>query len=303
MPDRRASLISAVMTAAGMEPQTQGWEWRDLPGKGVALFVLPKQGGNGQELRLKLKASEGDAGLAREEMFYRSDSARKLGMSCELVHAGSIFGRGYLLLRSGALGPCPSDKVREVVREIRLRLWQHRPDQELASRLLRSFPALDARLTSERLGRMRVACNGDEDEAVLDELLARWPAAMTALKALPRVLSNQALGSANLLLTDTGEAVVLNWDAIRFDMIGSDLVPGDLKKEYQFEKIAPEITGPESRIDDLPEWALPLVVHLSHIDRLITQEAYGAALAAVPRVLEILNAATDEQGDASQMVV
>ena len=258
---------------------------------------MPKQDSDEQELRLKLKASEGDSGLAREVMFYRSDSARKLGMSCELVHAGSTFGRGYLLVRSDALGSCSQKKIREVVRTIGLRLWQHRPDQELASRLLRSFPALDARLTSEPLGRMRVGCNGDEEEAVLDELLARWPAAMTALKELPRVLNNQSLGAANVLLTEAGEPVVLNWDAFRFDVIGSDLLPGDLKKEYQFEKIAPEITGPESRIDDLPEWALPLVVHLSHIDRLITQEAYGAALAQVPVVLEVLDPTECAEGE------
>ena len=297
MPDRRASLISAVMTAAGMEPQTQGWEWRDLPGKGVALFVLPQQNGDGQELRLKLKASEGDAALAREEMFYRSDSARKLGMSCELVHADSIFGRGYILLRSDPLGPCPHEKIREIMCALRMRLWQHRPDQELASRLLRSFPALDARLTAERLGRIRVACNGDEDEAVLDELLGRWPAAMATLGELPRVLSNQALGPPNLLLNDADEPVVLNWDAIRFDLIGSDLAPGDLKSEYAFEKIAPAISGSGSRITNLPDWGLPLVMRLSHIDRLITQEAYGAALAQMPSVLELLEQTECAEGE------
>ncbi len=132
---------------------------------------------------------------------------------------------------------------------------------------------------------------------MLDELLARWPAATTSLKALPRVLSNQALGPANVLLTETGEPIVLNWDAIRFDIIGSDLVPGDLKKEYAFENIAPEITGPESRIDDLPEWGLPLVVHFSHIDRLITQEAYGAALAQVPVALEVLDQTECAEGE------
>ena len=93
---------------------------------------------------------------------------------------------------------------------------------------------------------------------------------------------------SNVLLTAVGEPVVLNWDAIRFDVIGSDLAPGDLDKEYAFKKGAAVIGNPGSRIENLPEWALPLVVHSSHLDSLITKEAYGAALEQVPKILELL---------------
>lgn len=297
MPTRRSRLFSQILSEAGLKGSREAWQWRDIAGKGAALFVLPPERPGGQELRLKLKASEGDAGLAREVMFYKSKSAGALDICCEMVRAGSVFGREYLLLRSGALKRCPNKKIREAIREIRIRLWQHSADQDLASRLLRSFPALDARLTPERLGRIRVACDDGAEEASLDKFLGQWPVALKAIEKLPRVLINHALRPRNILLTDSGKPVVLSWDSIRFDVIGSDFAPAELSKDYSFETIAPKIESFESRIRDFPKWGLPLAANLGHIDRLITQEAYKAALATLPRISEILKTFDAERID------
>jgi len=289
MPQRRGRFFEAVANSSGAAVGGLDWAWRDIPGTGSAMFVAPGGQDRTSEYRLKVKMREGDAGLARETMFYQSESAARLGLSCSLVHSGSVFGRGYLLLESPELSPCPGKDLRDIVHAIRMRLWQHRPDKELAARLLRSFPSIDARLTSERVGRIRVACNSGEHEAALDALLGNVPTVISTLNSLPRVLINRSLARTNIMLTSAGEPVILNWDAIRFDVIGSDLVLKDLNAEYAPEKVAEELSGSNSKIANLPQWALPLVVQMNHIDRLIAQEAYGAALEQVPEILGLLN--------------
>lgn len=289
MPQRRGRFFEAVATSSDTDVGKLDWKWRDIPGTGSAMFVAQAEQGREREYRLKVKMREGDAGLAREAMFYQSDSAARLGLSCGLVHSGSVFGRGYLLLESPELSECPGKDLGDIVHGIRMRLWQHQPDKELASRLLRSFPPIDARLTSDRLGRIRVACNRGEHEAALDALLGNVPTVLSTLNSLPRVLINRSLARTNIVLTSAGEPVILNWDAIRFDVIGSDLVLKDLNAEYAPEKVAEELSGSNSKIANLPQWALPLVVQMNHIDRLIAQEAYGAALEQVPEILGLLN--------------
>lgn len=291
MPERRERFFTAVGGLASLQLSDRAWQWRDAPGKGTALFVSESKGGEDAEYRLKVKMRAGDAGIMRETMFYRSSSASSLGLSCELVGAGNLFGRGYLLFRSGALSPCPPERVRELAHSIRMRLWNHRPDKDLAARLLRSFPALDARIVPERLGRMRLACNSAEETALLDRFLEQVPSITQALRTLPRVLSNGALTAANILLDEDGNPVLLHWESIRFDIIGTDLVPADLNKEYSLEKLGEELSQTDWPNGPLAEWMLPLVVHVSQIDRLIDQEAYAAALSIVPRILEHLDEA------------
>jgi len=289
MPERRGRFFEAVANSSGTAVGELDWAWRDIPGTGSAMFVAPAGQDRSSEYRLKVKMREGDAGLARETMFYQSGSAARLGLSCGLVHSGSLFGRGYLLLESPELSECSGEDLRDIVHGIRMRLWHHQPDKELASRLLRSFPPIDARLTSERLGRIRIACNSGKQKAVLDEFLQKMPAVIAALNGLPRVLINRSLARTNIMLTDAGKPIVLHWDAIRLDVIGSDLVRKDLNAEYASERIAEELSGKNSKIADLPEWALPLVVHMNRIDRLIGQEAYGAVLEEVPEILKLLD--------------
>jgi len=283
MPGRRARVFEAVERAGATHVADREWQWRDTPGAGVALFVSAAMSQGESEYRLKVKMRQGDAGLARETMFYRSDSAEALGLSCEFVDAGSVFGRGYLLLRSGALKPCPPDRVREMGFRVRTRLWQHRLDKDLIQRLLRSFPSLDARLTPERLSRIRLACNDYTEEKMLDELLRRLPRLTAALQRLPRVLCNQTLTESNILLSESGDPVVLNWEAIRYDVIGTGLTPTDLDREYSDDSVREALGNSDSL-----SGGLPLAVHAGQLDQLIGQEAYGAALGMVSELLDML---------------
>lgn len=289
MPERRSRFFHAIGQAAGTDLAASGWQWRDAPGKGGAFFVRPATSDEPSEFRIKIKMRKGDAGLARETMFYRSDSAGGLGLSCELVDAGSMFGRGYLLLRSSPLEPCPPQDAPEIAFQIRTRLWKHQPDKDLAQRLLRSFPPLDVRLTPERISRVRLACNKPLEEQLLDEFLGRLPQVIDALQRLPRALCNQALVGPNIFLMNSQDPVVLNWEAIRIDIIGADLLTADLDRTYFQDFIGKALDNKDCSNATLPTRALPLVVQAAQIDRLISLEAYGAALETVPRLLEVFD--------------
>jgi hypothetical protein len=287
MPGRRGRLIGAIGESAGVAFGAREWCWADTPGKAVAMFVATAGDEAQPEYRLKVKMRESDAGLARETTFHRSASADALGLSCEMVGSGGVFGRGFILLRSEPISPCLGARVRETAHRVRMRLWRHAPDRDLASRLLRSFPPLSARLEPARLGRLRLACDDAPAVDALDRLLEVRGGIVETLDRLPRVLTHSVLRPGNLFLTGDDAPVVLHWEAIRIDVIGADLVPADLDREYAVEAIAAEIGEGEWPHAPLPAWALPLVVHLAQIDRQIDQENYGAAMALVPKVLEI----------------
>ena len=288
MPDRRGRLFNAVAAAANLDFSNRDWAWRDLSGKGAALFVSESSEDDESEYRLKVTMRAGDAGLAREKLFYESDSATALGLSCEMLHAGSVFGRGCLLLRSTALQPCPRRRFSEMAFRIRMRLWQHHPDQDLVSRLLRSFPPLDARLTPDRISRIRLACTDETDERKLARFLEQRGRMVEALQRLPRVLTAATLSPPNVYLTESDEPILLNWESLRWDVVGSDLIPQDLRRAYSPENVQAEPGSSAGLQETLPDWGLRLVVHLAHVDRQIHQENYAEALSSIDRVLQIM---------------
>lgn len=292
-PERRGRVFEAVAGAAGAEVADREWQWRDTVGKRCALFVSSAGNSHDSEYWLKLTVRRGDAGLAREAMFHGSDSARALGLSCELVHAGSTFGRGYLLLRSGALSSCPADRLREMIFHVRMRLWRHSPDKELSSKLMRSFPPLDSRLTSDRICRIRLACNGALEERLLDEFLHRLPDIVAVLQRLPKVLCNKALLERdNILLDSSGFPVVMHWEAIRIDIVGADLAPADLDREYSPNKILDSLGNEEMINGALPDWSVPFVANAAQLDQSIERGLYGAALKTLPTLLDMLGRAS-----------
>jgi hypothetical protein len=288
MPERRDRLFGAVAGNTDLDLSGRDWEWRDAPGKGAVLFVSRASEKEGAEFRLKITMRDSDAGLARERLFYESDSMPALGLSCEMVDAGSIYGRGWLLLRSSGLMPCPRKRFNQLAFRVRTRFWQHRADPELSSRLLRSFPPLHARLTIERLMRLRLACNDRSDERLLDRFLDQHGRFTAILEGMPLVLTNNALLPNNLMLTGAGAPILLGWNTLRCDVIGSDLQPEDLRRGYDHATIDSELKGIPRLDEPKSHRAIPLVVWLACIDRQINHENYAAALSAVPHVMELL---------------
>jgi len=289
-PERRGRVFEAVAQAAGIPVAESEWQWRDSFGKRGALFVSSATDRQETEYRLKLKVKHGDAGLAREELFHLSDSPKSLGLSCERVDAGTIFGRRYLLLRSGFLASCPPDRFREVLFEVRMRLWKHSPQREFSLKLLRSFPPLDLRLTADRVGRIRLACNEAAEEVLLDEFLTRLSEVVASLQRLPKVLCNRSLLERdNILLDSSGAPVVMNWESISIDIVGAELSPFDLEREYSQDRIREALGGTEIQNGRLPDWALPFVVNAAQLDQLIERGLYGAALRLLPVLLDILD--------------
>lgn len=297
MPAQRERLFRAVANTATEDLSGRSWEWRDVSGRDTALFASVATDDDEAEYRLKVTMRSGDAGLARERMFYRSASSATLDLCCGLVDAGTVFDRGFLLLKSTRLVPCPRSRFQDLAFRIRMRFWDHHPDDDLSSRLLRSFPPLEARLTPDRMGRIRLACNTRSDERLVDRFAAAHRRIDSILRGLPKVLTHHGLAPANLLLTAADRPVLLNWDALRFDVIGSDLLPQEFRRSYTPDRIEASSEPTPAAMERLPEQALLLVVRLAQVDRLILRGNYAEALASLPRILEAVDAYPDAAGD------
>lgn len=287
MPAQRGRLFRAVADAASLGLPDRGWKWNDINGRDTALFESEAPD-DGLEYRLKVTMRKGDAALARELMFYRSESAATLGLSCDLVEAGSVFERGFLLLRSTRLERCPRSRFQDLAFRIRMRLWAQQPDHELSSRLLRSFPPLEARLTPDRLTRIRLACNGRSDERLVDRLVESQQRLHSAVRGLPRVLTLHSLSPGNVLVTASGDPVVLSWEGLRYDVIGSDLKLEDLRDSYTPARIEAALGAHVDSMKIALGPGLLLVVLLAHVDRQIRWGNHAQALGTLPRVLEVI---------------
>lgn len=288
MPDRRMRLFEEVAALGHPEMAGRRWEWCDFAPRGQALYVSRPQDKGPCELRLKVVGNAKDAGLAREVQFYQSSSAQALSLTAEFLGSGAVHGRGYLALRSGALKPCPKKDYPEILRQVRLALWQHELDKSLAERLKRSFASLGDRLDAERLARIRLGCNEPREEVLLDAFLEHLETLRELVNAVPRVLINRNLSPANLLLTEAQQPILLNWDAIALEVMGTGLSVADLAKSYNPDTLLPELAEcgcPAAQVD--PN-GLKLVVHLSNLEGIVAREAYRAALKALPALLEAM---------------
>ncbi len=289
MPDRRGRLFEAVAGMGHPEMAGRQWEWCDCAARNQALYVSRPQGEDVPELRLKVVGNAKDAGLAREVQFYQSGSASALGLAAEFMGSGSVFGRGFLALRSGPLRPCPGKKYPTMLRQVRLALWQHELDHDLAERLKRSFASLGDRLNAERFARIRLGCNEGREEELLDAFIGRLETMREMVDAVPRVLINKSVSAANLLLTEDDRPVLLNWDAITLDAMGVDLSINDLKKTYHPKTLLAELVeAGSSAAARLNPRTLQLVVYLGNLEKMLTREAYRQALDAIPAILHVL---------------
>ncbi|TVQ32517.1 MAG: hypothetical protein EA370_12440 [Wenzhouxiangella sp.] len=288
MPDRRDRLFEAVAEQGYPEVAGLSWAWNDCGARGQALYVARPRSGDQAELRLKVYKNGKDGGLAREVQFYQSRSVSELGLAAECVGSGSVYGRGFVLLRSGRLETCSGKEHPALVRKVRMQLWRHRPDQDLADRLQRSFAALPDRLDSEWLGRIRLGCNDRDDEQLLDAFLGRFATFRSLVDTVPRVLLNRNLSRTNLLVSGEGQPVLLNWDGIGLDTMGVDLSVADLEKAYRPESILAELSESEGVAAHIDSRALELVVHLAELEKIVGREAYRQSLKALAPIVQIL---------------
>ncbi len=289
MPSRRHKLFDAIAEheRAGDPMAGRDWRWQDCAGRGQALYVSHPERPGQPELRLKVFSSAKDAGLAREVLFHESPSGEALGLSPKMLASGDVFGRGYILLASSTLTPIAPGDFPEQLKKVRFRLWEYKVDDALARRLARSYASLDQRLDAERFQRLRLGCNTVAEEATLDAFLAALDDLRQRLACLPKVLVNRSLNTKNLMITDVGEPLVMDWDAIALDLIGVGLSIADLDKAYAPEAVLATRAPIDGAAACLDSDALRLATHLTELEALLAREAYAAALGALPAILEL----------------
>ena len=262
------------------------WLWQDWDLPGQALFVSPAPTRDDPELRLKIMSSAESAGLAREVMFYESQSCEALGLSAQMLATGKVHGRGFLLLSSPVLHTCDPKGFSQLETTIRERLWGLRVDTDLARRLARSYPSLHARLDIERFSRIRVGCNDPSEESILDAFLDALPSIQARVQTLPKVLVNKNLSASNVRVTAADAPLILNWDELSFDVIGSGLSVEDLETKYPPAAIIQVLLKSRGLpLDRIDEQALRWVPQLTKLEGLVAREAYSAAIKALPPLI------------------
>lgn len=261
------------------------WQWSDCDVNGHAVYVSPATQADEPELRLKLVSSAKDAGLAREVLFYESDSCASLGLSPKMLATGSVCGRGFLLLASEPLHPCSKEQFQALSKQLRHALWQHELDEVLAQRLARSYASLDNRLEVGRYERVRVGCSTPEEEAILDQFLGSLDAIASVIATLPRVLVNKKLVEKNVMVTESGQPMLMDWGAISYDIMGSSLTSRDITRDYHPDTVLVSLVGRDHAFGHINPHVLCMVVDLAKLDWLISREAYAAALLSITSIL------------------
>ena len=275
------------------------WQWRDTGPRGQALYVSHATPADPTELRLKVLSSAKDAGLAREVTFYESASCAALGLSPKMLATGSAHGRGFLLLASGPLMPVTNQQWPALLKQIHHALWQHRVEDALAQRLARSYASLDQRMDAAVYGRIRLGCNTRQEEALLDRFLDALGAIQAQVATLPKVLVNKRLSRGHIMVTETGQPLIMDWSAIAYDVLGSGLSIQDLDHQFPPEAVLAAVEKQGHTVGHLDPRAIALVAHMTHLEGLVGQEAYASAIARLPATLECL---TEPCTDTAQRV-
>lgn len=291
MPSSREKVFDAVATFEGAQAITPGreWQWCDVADRGQALYVSYPDGPGQPELRLKIVSSANDAGLAREVLFHESPSAAILGLSPTMVATGHVFGRGFILLQSPALSPVSGKVFPDLLEQVRFRLWGCTVDEGLSQRLARSYASLDQRIDAERYRCIRLACSTAGQESLLDDFMNMLEVIREHLARVPKVLVNRTLNAGNMMVTDAGEPLVMNWDAISFDLIGTGLGVADMSKRYSPEEVLAKLAEWGSPLSQVAPCALRLVAHITELESLVAREAYANALDRLPDILGLVS--------------
>jgi len=292
MPAERAHLLEFVEQKVGIPIADRRWTWCDTKIKGSkskAVLQSPPSGVYNDELYLKFTMREGDAGLAREVMYYKSDSAKVLRLSRSFVHTGAAFGRGYLLLRSRPSHPCPRSVARKMALTVRERLWSHCPDRQLTEQLLKSFPPLGERITNERIARLRLACKDRTDISMVEGFIIQIPEVQKLLNSLPHALCVNSLSEKDCFRIDSEDnPMIVSWENIGIEPIGADLKLAELEHKDVFYKYQKAMKERGSESDLSPSRTFAVTVYTAQVDSLIEKSSYAAALALLPTLLEVV---------------
>lgn len=96
------------------------------------------------------------------------------------------------------------------------------------------------------------------------------------------------------MVTENGEPLVMNWDAISLDVMGSGLSVADMEKRYAPEIVLSTLAEQGCELPEVDPRAMRLVAHLTALESLVAKEAYASALGALPAILTL--AATPKSG-------
>src|SRR5690606_31381473 len=158
-------------------------------------------------------------------------------------------------------------------------LWGVRRPKGLVGRYCRSRPGVWQRLRLPLLQRMQVAVSAPEQQQQLDALAECFDSIIKQLTDLPLVLSNKSMAANQVLQTEQGDPVLLNWGQWALEPMGAGF-------PYAHRKISDVLiaSGDSIQVD---ESRIRLAALMSALELACNGQRYLDALALLPDVLEI----------------
>lgn len=169
-------------------------------------------------------------------------------------------------------------------------LWRVQLPNGLVERYCRSRPVLWQRLRLPLLQRMQVAVSAPEQQQQLDALAECFDSIIKQLTDLPLVLSNKSMAANQVLQTEQGDPVLLNWGQWALEPMGAGFPYARFEISDVLIASGDSIQVDESRIR--------LAALMSALELACNSQRYLDALALLPDVLNLIASscdATDEK--------
>jgi hypothetical protein len=118
--------------------------------------------------------------------------------------------------------PVPRKELISVQNELRKRLFEVKPPEDLISRYVRSFPLISKRLNASMLRRIAVVTSTAEEATQLNAFVARLPELEERLHELPLAFVNPRLDTYSLWINEvTLQPIILQWKNWSLEPIGA----------------------------------------------------------------------------------
>ena len=164
-------------------------------------------------------------------------------------------------------------------------LWSLAPPARLVTDYNASRPLLHQRLDDDKIGRLQVAVDDDEEAEVLARLQALMPALREQVRALPLYIYNPDLGAATTVRTGTDGIRIMRWGRWALEPVGGGYQ--DLQQQSELIDFLPTLASARSDVDaDFTADHVRLAGRVRVLEYNIGRENFKTALANARQIIE-----------------
>lgn len=286
-PESRSDWLKSF-TAGNEDLTALEWVWFDSSEKGTALFTAMDEG-QGRQYWLKLYPANKEGAFEQSKTIYQALQSPQVEHAPVLMAEGFQTGMYYVLLATQPEVNISARSRKKVLNEWMIETWKTPPPAAIANMLERSLPPLGKRLNYSNLSLLMIAtCNRQEQKLVaeLSELADRLA---QFVNCAPKFLRNTDLSEMNTLYQGNGKFALLHWHKVGIDPVCSNIQLTKLGDTFKPKEIAEQLRIARTDCVELTTDDIKKIVHLSSMDRFLSQGHYRAAFELVAPILRLFN--------------